>query len=357
MTVDDQVDLIFAHFTPRYIATGVDPNDLNRIKGRIKTWSQWCQIWSDEARLHEAQAKGSVGKGRRVTAAESYLRASIYYHYAKHLFANNPDEYKLAHENMLRCYTLAAADTNPPMQRIEIPFDGGNLVGWLRVPKVDHSPPVAIILPGLDACKEELHAWSNAFLNRGLATLTLDGPGQGEVAFQMPIRHDWGRVIGAVIDVLACRTDIDGQSVGVVGQSLGAYYAPLAASGEPRIKACIANCGPFDFGPVIKQMPEVSQQVFQARCHANSRIEAEQVAKLMTLEGKAHNIQCPLLIVFGGGDRIVPPSEGRRLADAVGDSADFVEYEDGNHVCFNISYKFRPLTADWMAEALGVPLN
>jgi 2,6-dihydroxypseudooxynicotine hydrolase len=104
-------------------------------------------------------------------------------------------------------------------------------------------------------------------------------------------------------------------------------------------------------------MPEVSQQVFQARCHANSRIEAEQVAKLMTLEGKAHNIQCPLLIVFGGGDRIVPPSEGRRLADAVGDSADFVVYEDGNHVCFNISYKFRPLTADWMAEALGVPLD
>jgi hypothetical protein len=31
-----------------------------------------------------------------------------------------------------------------------------------------------------------------------------------------------------------------------------------------------------------------------------------------------------------------------------------VVYEEGNHVCFNISYKFRPLTADWMKEKLAV---
>lgn len=353
MARDPQVDLIFSHFTPRYVATGVDPNDLQRMQGQINEWSEWCRVWSDEARRHGDHAAESAAKGRHATAAESYLRAAIYYHYGKHLFANAPDEYRAAHDNMLRCYTAAAADTDPPMHRVEFPFEGVQLVGWLRVPHGPKCPPVSIILPGLDACKEELHAWSNAFVKRGLATLTLDGPGQGETAFRMPIRTDWGRVIGAVIDVLEKRTDVDGHAVGIVGQSLGAFYAPLAASGEPRIKACIANCGPFDFAPVIGQMPEVSKQVFRARCHARSQAQAEEIAKQMTLEGAAQNIRCPLLIVFGGGDRIVPPSEGERLARAASGPTDFVVYEEGNHVCFNISYKFRPLTGDWMAERLS----
>jgi 2,6-dihydroxypseudooxynicotine hydrolase len=349
---DPRVDLIFSHFTPRYVATGVDANDLRRMITRIDQWSDWCRIWSDEARRHEDHAAQSAVLGRHLTAAESHLRAAIYYHYAKHLFAVSPDEYRMAHDSMLRCYSAAAPDLDPPMQRVSFPFEGVSLVGWLRKPAAAIRPPVAIILPGLDACKEELHAWSDAFLDRGMATLTLDGPGQGETAFHLPIRLDWGRVIGAVIDVLEPRTDVDGHNVGVVGQSLGAFYAPLAAAGEPRLKACIANCGPFDFAPVIRQMPEASQQVFQARCHARTPQEADAVAAKMTLEGKAQDIRCPLLIVFGGGDRIVPPAEGERLAKAAGGPTEFVVYEDGNHVCFNISYKFRPLTADWMAERL-----
>ena len=120
--------------------------------------------------------------------------------------------------------------------------------GWLRKPRGVKRPPVAIILPGLDACKEELHAWAQGFVDRGMATLTLDGPGQGETSFHLPTTHEWGPVIGAVLDVLEKRDDVDGHRVGIVGQSLGALYAPLAAAGEPRLKGCIANCGPFDWG-------------------------------------------------------------------------------------------------------------
>jgi dienelactone hydrolase len=214
-------------------------------------------------------------------------------------------------------------------------------------------PPVAIILPGLDACKEELHEWSEAFVERGMATLTLDGPGQGETAAAMPIRPDWGNVIGAVIDVLERRTDVDGTRCGVVGQSLGAIYAPIAAAFEPRLKACVANCGPFNFGTVLPQMPAVSQELFRIRSHVQTAAEALAVASSLNLEnGAAEQIRCPILIVFGAQDRIIPPSEGERLAKAVGGAADFVVYPEGNHVCFNIPYKFRPLTADWMAEKL-----
>ena len=169
---------------------------------------------------------------------------------------------------MLRCYSAAAPHLDPPIERVEFPYQGVAMPGWLRKPRGAGRPPVAIILPGLDACKEELHAWAESFVDRGVAALTLDGPGQGETSFHLPVTHDWGPVIGAVIDVLERRDDVDGSRVGVVGQSLGALYAPLAAAGEPRLKACIANCGPFDWGTVLPKMPKVSQEVFRVRSHS-----------------------------------------------------------------------------------------
>jgi dipeptidyl aminopeptidase/acylaminoacyl peptidase len=352
MARDPQVDLIFSHFTPRYVATGVDPNDLNRLIERIERWDDWCRIWSEEASRHEQLAQEATAQGRPITAAEAFLRASIYFHYAKHLFADRPEEYRAAHDAMLRCYQAAAAETRWPMQRLEFPFDGARMSGWLRLPENVPRPPVAVILPGLDACKEELHAWSDPFLDRGVATLTLDGPGQGETAFALPVMAHWGRVLGAVIDALRERADVDGHSVGVVGQSLGALYAPLAAAQEPRLKACISNCGPYDWSKILPQMPKVSQEVFRVRSHSKTLVEAQKLAEQLTLEGQAENISCPLLVVFGGGDRLIPPSEGERLARATRGPSEFVLYPEGNHVCFNISYKFRPLTADWMAEAL-----
>ena len=353
MARDPQVDLIFNHFIPRYVATGVDHNDLNSLMPRVDQWSDWCRLWSDEAAKHEQLGKEAAAKGRRVTASESFLRAAIYYHYGKHLFVVSPEEYRKAHDAMLRCYTAAAPDMDPPAERVEFPFEGTNMVGWLRRPRNVKKPGVAVILPGLDACKEELHAWSEGFLARGVATLALDGPGQGETAFKLKASPEWGRVLGAVIDVLERRSDVDGRAVGVVGQSLGALYAPLAAAGEPRLKACIANCGPFDWGTTLPKMPNVSQETFRVRSHSATLEDALKYAKQFTLEDKAQNIRCPLLVVFGGGDRLIAPAEGKRLAESASGPTEFVLYEEGNHVCFNISYKFRPLTADWMAETLA----
>lgn len=353
MSRDPQVDLILSHFRPRYVATGVDPNDLDRLAERIAHWDDWCRVWSEEAARHEQLGEDAAAKGRTVTAAEAFLRAAIYYHYGKHLFADRAEQYAGAHEAMLRCYGRAAPDLDPPLAHVTFPFDDAVMSGWLRKPRNTPRPAVAVILPGLDACKEELHAWSEGFIARGLATLTLDGPGQGETAAALPATHEWGRVLGAVIDVLERRDDVDGQRVGVVGQSLGALYAPLAAAGEPRLKACIANCGPFDWSQVLPKMPAVSQAVFRVRSHSRTDEEARAIAARFTLEPVARQIHCPLLVVFGGGDRLVPPSEGERLARAASGPTDFVVYDEGNHVCFNIPYKFRPLTADWMAEMLA----
>ncbi len=357
MARDPAVNLVFAHNTPRYLATGVDPNDLQRLVARIERYDDWCRVWCEEGSRHEALALEAAARGRHVTASEANLRASIYYHYGKHLFAHDPGQYLAAHQSVLRCYQAAAAHLDPPIERVTIPFAGTTVVGNLRRPKAVARPAVAIMLPGLDACKEELHAWCDAFVKRGLATLAIDGPGQGETAFRLPITTAWGKVIGAVLDVLEQRGDVDGHNVAVVGQSLGALYAPLAAAFEPRIKACVSNCGPFDFGAVLPTMPAASQETFRIRSHAQSLAEAYEIARGLTLEGVAQQIKCPLLVVYGAGDMMIPLAEGERLTRAAAGPTDFVVFEEGNHVCFNISYKFRPLTADWTVERLQTNLH
>ena len=70
--------------------------------------------------------------------------------------------------------------------------------------------------------------------------------------------------------------------------------------------------------------------------------EAHQAARSLTLEGVAQNIRCPMPVVFGAGDKLIPSSEGERLARASSGPTEFVVFEQRNHV----SYKFRPLTAD-----------
>jgi hypothetical protein len=122
MTRDPQVDLIFAHNLPRYVAIGVDPNDARRLIARIERWEDWCRLWSEEAARHEALAKEDMDKGRSVTAADAYMRAAIYYHCGKHLFAGHADEWRAAHDSVVRCYTAGAPFLDPPLQRLTFPY-------------------------------------------------------------------------------------------------------------------------------------------------------------------------------------------------------------------------------------------
>jgi 2,6-dihydroxypseudooxynicotine hydrolase len=100
-------------------------------------------------------------------------------------------------------------------------------------------------------------------------------------------------------------------------------------------------------------MPAASQETFRVRSYAKTAAEARDIARGLTLEGVAQRINCPLLVVFGAGDKLISVSEGERLARAASGPTELVVFEEGNHVCFNISYKFRPLTADWTAEHLA----
>src|ERR1700704_6459480 len=111
--------------------------------------------------------------------------------------------------------------------------------GLLRNPAAVDRPPVLLMIPGLDSVKEELQATADYFLRRGIATLAIDGPGQGETEFARNIEPAYEKPAGAAIDWLEGRHDVDASRIGVYGVSLGGYYAVRVAAPRPPVRSTL----------------------------------------------------------------------------------------------------------------------
>jgi 2,6-dihydroxypseudooxynicotine hydrolase len=288
-----------------------------------------------------------------VSAAEHYLRAAISYHFGKYLFVHRPDELRAAHEHVVRDYQRALPYFAFPGEHVAIPYEGGaTMYGVLRKPWHTPKAPVVILVPGLDSVKEELHVYGDDFLRRGLAVLAIDGPGQGEMEFALPLRPDYEVPVRYAINYLEGRSDVDASRVGLMGVSFGGQFAVRAAAFEPRLQAVIENCGPYDQSENFHNRPEISRATMVHRLKAASEDEAFAQLQRFNLRGVAEKIKCPLLVIQGRRDRLVPATQGERIAAEAGASAELWMFEDGNHVCNNIPFKHRPQQADWMYKQL-----
>lgn len=353
MAVDVRVHTAIANWAPRFIANGIDLNDFQRVTARIQQWEDWCTEWTACGAMHEQMGEEAEAHQRYESAAYHLFHAAMAYHFGKFLAVAFPDQLRHAHERTVACYARALPLFDIPGERIAIPYeDGVTLWGILRKPAHTPRPPVVVLVPGLDSVKEELHSYGDDFLRRGMAVLAIDGPGQGEMEFERPMRADYEVVVRAAIDALEQRHDLDAGRVGLLGVSLGGFYGPRAAAFEPRLRAVIALAGPYSVPDAFGTMPNLTQEAFIARSGASTPAEARERLRDFTLEGVAERITCPLLVIMGRQDRVVPPQDAERLAREASGPVELWMFEDGNHVCNNIPYKHRPQQADWMRGRL-----
>ena len=125
----------------------------------------------------------ALAEGLRLTAAEAFVRAAIYYHYGKHLFADRADEFRRAHEAMLRCYSAAAPMLDPPIERVEFPFEAWRCRDGCASRAASRARRSRSFCRASTPARRSCTRGPRAFVDRGLAALTLDGPGQGETSF------------------------------------------------------------------------------------------------------------------------------------------------------------------------------
>ena len=352
---DKRVEIAIHNWAPRFVSSGVPLTDFEEVTASIARWDEWCAAWSDRGAAHEALGKQALADGYRHSAGQHLTRAAICYHFGKFMFVHDMEQMRRTHRKVIECRERALPLIDPPGERVAIPYAGSSLYGILRKPAAAVPPPVAVMCVGLDSTKEELDVYENIFLARGMATLSFDGPGQGEAEYDFPIRGDFEVPVKAVFDYLETRRDLDAARAGIWGVSLGGYYAARAAAFEKRARACISLSGPYSWVETFDGRNELSREAFRVRSHSKTMEDARDVAKTLTLEGVAKNIICPIFVVGGELDDLTPPHNAKRIASEVSGPCELLIVKGGNHVANNRRYMFQTRTADWMAQHLGLP--
>jgi 2,6-dihydroxypseudooxynicotine hydrolase len=349
----NRVQVAAHHWRPRFVANGIDVNNFDDTVGRTTDWKEWGPNWKAVGEMHEELATEAAHKGRAVSARQAYQRAAWSYHLGKFLWFEDAQLHGWLRDRSVNAYRRALPDLHPAGERLEIPFEGHIIPANLRKLEASGRVPLVLLVPGLDSSKEELFAIEEEFLARGLATLTMDGPGQSENSVHFAIRPNWETVITPVIDHLehTVPSGLDLHRIGLMGISMGGIYGPRAAAHERRLRAVVELAGPYNLGECWDALNPLTRGGYVFYTKSRDEAEARQKAYGLNLEGVLAKVTQPLLVIHGAKDRLFPPAHAERIAREAPNATLWI-YPDGNHVCNNISYKYRPLMADWLREIL-----
>lgn len=337
----------------------------------------WHAAWRGLGRQLEEFAMQAATEGARVSASDFFLRASVYYQWAEGLLDPDDGRAREMYGKHLSCFAGFAACRDPAIEQAEIPFGADTIPAYVVNAGVQGPAPAVLLCDGLDANKEEMFYVAAALARRGITTVAFDGPGQGAaLRLQgMTARHDFEVPVGACIDWLQARADIDTKRIGLLAASWGGYYAPRAAAFDERIRACGVMGAVFDtHACMARRVGYVpGQGATQLGGNAPLGTTGKTILRILgapdwesafaklekfRLEAVASQIKCDLMIVHGASDRHAPPSEAQRLYDAVSSRHKrlriFTEAEGGSaHVNLDRPEPALSMICDWMAQRLN----
>lgn len=222
---------------------GIAMEDAKAALARIDSLSreQWAQAWSAVAENHFAAAQEVESKDT-ARAAQSYWKAWRLHHYARWPTENTPAK-RHAKERALVAFRAYARLLTPVIDVVRIPFEGKEIVAYLRLPPGVRPAPVVFGISGLDSRKEDVVAHTDGYLKHGVGIIAVDMPGTGEAPIAAA-RPDSDRMFSAVIDYLHTRPDIDAKRIVVQGRSFSGHWAAkLAYTERDRVRGCVVHGG------------------------------------------------------------------------------------------------------------------
>jgi esterase FrsA len=228
-----------------YPLIGLDPADVREAFASIKTLDndEWAAAFSAVADRYMAQAKALEGTDS-AKASALYVKAWRLYSFGRWPTPASPGKQR-AYGKALEAFLAHAKLMDPPLEVVRIPFEGSEIVGYLRLPKNAAKGPVPVIvaISGLDSRKEDLSENFGAVLPYGIGFIGVDSPGTGQAPIKASETSE--RMFSRVIDYLQTRPEVDKTRIGVDGQSFGAYWATkLAILEHARLKAVVAQSVP-----------------------------------------------------------------------------------------------------------------
>jgi len=339
------------------VNSNLDQSDLRKILGRISDQRSWYTSWRQEAVEAEESAEKLLQEERRISAADMFLRAAHCFHWGQYLARIWSKEKAEGRAGRVRNYRRAVEHLGACIEPFAIPYRDTTLPGYLHLPpgsSHDNARPACVIMVcGIDSVKEEYHNWAQQFVRRGLAALTFDGPGQGEMVGVLPMSHEtWEEPMGAVIDALGQSGKVAPERIGTYGSSTGGFLVSRAAAFEPRIRAAISNGGFYDFRDRMNWAVSTQLNAMEDLMLDSMEEARTYIAERCTLSGVAELISCPYLVIHGARDDQLTVEEARLMAEEA-QRGEFACFEDGFHTCTNLNAELVILMCDWMAKQLS----
>ncbi|TAJ80915.1 alpha/beta hydrolase [bacterium] len=301
------------------VQDGADVNECFRALARIpdKDFAAWHREWMSTAEHIERLAKDAVRKDHLVTAKDGYIRAFTYYRTAQFWLDHADSRKDAAFTKALDCFGKANSLGQTSYERVKIPFERTTLPGYFcpAQGRKRGRAPVVLYVGGADTFAEQLLFMGvSRITRRGISCMTMTGPGQGEVVRVKKLysRPDYEKPIGAALDYLERRKDVNPKKMALMGVSMGGYYAARGASLDDRVAACLlfgacysALDDLYDYFPPIRSS-------LQWIVGAKSPDEARDKLSKFTLKGVVDKMKCPLLINHGADDFIVSPAAAQK---------------------------------------------
>ena len=318
--------------------------------------TDWFDFWMARSEAYEELGERAVAAGHGISAGELLWLASLTAHYGQYMWFHDPARREHGQRRKVELFNRAAPHLNPPAERVEIAFEGATIPGFLRLPETgaDGPAPCVVLIGGLESTKEESHRFENLCLERGLATFAFDGPGQGELFFEIKLGPHFERCTSAVLDELERRPELDAARFGVLGRSLGGHYAPKSAACDDRFAACCAWGACFDLTDLDSMPPRTRAGFHYATGIDDPERARQHLLASLDLAPVAARISCPTLLVHGRHDVIFGLEQVDKFRDGLtGAELEVQVEEDGDHCCHNMGHIVRPRMADWLADRLG----
>ncbi len=341
---------------------GIDYSDVRRVIADIASLAAWYDAWQKCADRYARLAADAEAKGRTITAGGHWFRAALLYHYAQ-LFTR-PEDVRRREGQKLRVeyYRRACPWLQPPVEPVSIPYGALKLPGYLRLPEPRSGRvPVVIMIPGANSVKEELHHWAEWIVKRGVATLTVDGPGQGAMsAANGGVPCDLRRyheAVTAMIDYTGTRAELDASRVALLGQSTGGNLVLGAAGHEHRPRAVVSLGGGFDFRGKTSATTPIDVKEEARDLYGLPSLDAltDYIARDGSLAGVIAKIRCHILLIHSGQDFLVPQGEIDAIKREATAPCESLYYEDMGHSITGRNGEMSPAMADWVAEKLREP--
>jgi dipeptidyl aminopeptidase/acylaminoacyl peptidase len=202
-------------------------------------------------------------------------------------------------------------------------------------------------------------------MQRGVAVLAIDGPGQYEsplLGVYVTIQN-WIDAGPALVDWLSQRAEIDVQKIGLTGTSFGSFFGTIVAANEPRIAATavISTCLEPGCHTIFEEASPTFKKRFMWMSNYTDEAKFDAFARTLTWEGHAERIRKPYLVAAGEFDELSPLEHTERMIRAMSGPRQLVVYADSRHSVGNVPAAnlgpFPPtLIADWLnARLAGKP--